>query len=113
VGKNPRWHHQRVDRQRRRSAARPTKQLRLAVRSRATAAASILLVGVGLYMRLRVLESPAFAEVKQTQAVRKLPVIDAFRHQWREILTSTFVLMSEQAPFYLFLTIVLAYGTTS
>ena len=35
--------------------------------------ASIVLVGVGLYVRLRVLESPAFAEVKQTQAVRKLP----------------------------------------
>jgi len=73
--------------------------------------ASIVLVGVGLYVRLRVLESPAFAEVKQTQAVRKLPVIDAFRHQWREILTSAFVRMSEQAPFYLFITFVLAYGT--
>ena len=45
--------------------------------------------------------------------MRKLPVIDAFRHQWREILTSAFVLMSEQEPFYLFITIVLAYGTTS
>ena len=74
--------------------------------------ASIVLVGIGLYVRLRVLESPAFAEVKQTQAVRKLPVIDAFRHQWREILTSAFVRMSEQAPFYLFITFVLAYGTT-
>src|SRR4051795_3800546 len=73
--------------------------------------ASIVLVGVGLYVRLRVLESPAFAEVKQTQAVRKLPVIDALRHQWREILTSAFVRMSEQAPFYLFITFVLSYGT--
>jgi metabolite-proton symporter len=73
--------------------------------------ASIVLVGVGLYVRLRVLESPAFAEVKQTQAVRKLPVIDALRHQWREILTSAFVRMSEQAPFYLFITFVLTYGT--
>jgi MFS family permease len=73
--------------------------------------ASILLVGVGLYVRLRVLESPAFAEVKQTQAVRKLPVIDALRHQWREVLTSAFVRMSEQAPFYLFITFVLTYGT--
>jgi len=73
--------------------------------------ASIVLVGVGLYVRLRVLESPAFAEVMQTQAVRKLPVIDALRHQWREILTSAFVRMSEQAPFYLFITFVLTYGT--
>src|SRR6266540_5774114 len=30
---------------------------------------SIVLVGIGLYVRLRVLESPAFAEVKKQQAV--------------------------------------------
>ena len=73
--------------------------------------ASIVLVGIGLYVRLKVLESPAFAEVKKTQAVLRVPVLEAFRHQWREILTSAFVRMSEQAPFYLFVTFVLTYGT--
>jgi metabolite-proton symporter len=73
--------------------------------------ASIVLVGVGLYVRLRVMESPAFAEVKETQAVLRVPVLEAFRHQWREILTSAVVRMSEQAPFYLFVTFVLTYGT--
>jgi metabolite-proton symporter len=72
---------------------------------------SIVLVGIGLYVRLKVLESPAFTEVKQTQAVLRVPVLEAFRHQWREILTSAFVRMSEQAPFYLFVTFVLTYGT--
>src|SRR3954465_5785901 len=60
--------------------------------------ASIVLVGVGLYVRLRVLESPAFAEVKQTQAVRKLPVIDALRHQWRGILTHRLLRTAQPAP---------------
>jgi MFS family permease len=73
--------------------------------------ASIILVGIGLYVRLKVLESPAFTEVKKTQAVLRVPVLEAFRHQWREILTSAFVRMSEQAPFYLFVTFVLTYGT--
>ncbi|GAA3088850.1 MFS transporter [Pseudonocardia yunnanensis] len=72
---------------------------------------SIVLVGIGLYVRLKVLESPAFTEVKKTQAVLRVPVLEAFRHQWREILTSAFVRMSEQAPFYLFVTFVLTYGT--
>ncbi|WP_433293455.1 MFS transporter [Pseudonocardia sp. CA-142604] len=72
---------------------------------------SIVLVGIGLYVRLKVLESPAFTEVKKTQAVLHVPVLEAFRHQWREILTSAFVRMSEQAPFYLFVTFVLTYGT--
>jgi len=72
---------------------------------------SLVLVAVGLYVRLRVLESPEFAEVRKTRAVSKMPVIEAFRTQWREIITSAFVRMSEQAPFYLFITFVLAYGT--
>jgi metabolite-proton symporter len=73
--------------------------------------ASLVLVGVGLYVRLKVLESPEFAEVRETKTVAKMPVIEAFRTQWREILSSMFVRMSEQAPFYLFITFVLTYGT--
>jgi MFS family permease len=49
--------------------------------------------------------------VKETRSVVRVPVAEAFRHQWREILTSAFVRMSEQAPFYLFVTFVLTYGT--
>jgi metabolite-proton symporter len=72
---------------------------------------SLLLVGIGLYVRLKVLESPAFVEVQRSKAVLRIPVLAAIRHQWREILTSAFVRMSEQAPFYLFITFVLSYGT--
>ena len=72
---------------------------------------SIVLVGIGLYVRLRVLESPAFAEVKKQQAVVGRPVWEVIRSQPREILTSALVRMSEQAPFYLLITFVLTYGT--
>jgi metabolite-proton symporter len=73
--------------------------------------ASIVLVAVGLYVRLRVMESPDFAAVKQTQTVVKRPVWEVIKTQPREILTSAFIRMSEQAPFYLFITFVLTYGT--
>src|SRR5664280_20368 len=72
---------------------------------------SIVLVGIGLYVRLRVLESPEFSEVKAQQSVVKQPVWVAIRLYPREILTSAFVRMSEQAPFFLFITFVLTYGT--
>jgi MFS family permease len=72
---------------------------------------SAVLVGVGLYVRLRVMDSPDFTAVKKTQTVVKQPVLEVIRTQPREILTSAFVRMSEQAPFYLFITFVLAYGT--
>ncbi|MGH3495743.1 MAG: MFS transporter, partial [Sciscionella sp.] len=72
---------------------------------------SIVLVAIGLYVRLRVLESPAFREVKATKAVVRQPVWQVLRHQPREVLASAFIRLSEQAPFYLFITFVLTYGT--
>jgi MFS family permease len=73
--------------------------------------ASLLLVVVGLYVRLRVLESPEFGAVKESKAVADRPLVDVVRRQWRDILISAFVRMAEQAPFYLFITFVLTYGT--
>jgi metabolite-proton symporter len=72
---------------------------------------SIVLVGVGLYVRLRVLESPEFAAVRTEEKIVKQPLLEVIRTQPREILTSAFVRMSEQAPFYIFVTFVLTYGT--
>ena len=73
---------------------------------------SIVLVGVGLYVRLNVMESPDFERVKTTRTVHKAPIIEVIKRQPLEILTSAFVRMAEQAPFYLFITFVLTYGTT-
>ncbi|MFC4943269.1 MFS transporter [Pseudonocardia sp. GCM10023141] len=73
---------------------------------------SAVLIGIGLYVRLRVLESPDFAAVKETKVVERQPVWVVLREHPREVLTAAFVRMSEQAPFYLFITFVLTYGTT-
>ncbi|MEU1514561.1 MFS transporter [Streptomyces sp. NPDC005811] len=40
---------------------------------------SVLLLGVGLFVRLRVVESPLFAEVKQRRTESRLPVLDVLR----------------------------------
>jgi len=74
-------------------------------------ALSLVLVAIGLYVRLRVLESPAFSELKRERAVVRHPVWQVLREQPLEVATSAFVRMSEQAPFYLFVTFVLSYGT--
>ena len=72
---------------------------------------SVVLIGLGLWVRLRVPESPDFAEVQRSRTVERHPVWTALRNHPREILTSAFVRLSEQAPFYLFITFVLTYGT--
>jgi len=72
---------------------------------------SFVLVLVGLYVRLNVMESPDFADIKANQTVVKAPIVEVIKRQPLEILTSAFVRMAEQAPFYLFITFVLTYGT--
>jgi len=72
---------------------------------------SIVLVGIGLYVRLRVVESPEFTKVSETAKVVRLPVWESIKRHPRAILCSAFIRMSEQAPFYLFVTFVLTYGT--
>ncbi len=71
---------------------------------------SAALVLIGLYIRLRVLETPLFAEVKNQKRAVSAPIIEAFRHSTPEILFSAGARFAEQAPFYLFTTFVVTYG---
>jgi MFS family permease len=70
---------------------------------------SLLLLLVGLYFRLRILETPAFARLKEAGRIAHVPVVDVFVHYWREIILSALLRSAEQAPYYLFTTFALAY----
>lgn len=71
--------------------------------------ASLLLVAIGLWVRLKVMETPMFARLVTQQEVAKVPVAEVIRcHPW-EIVLSAFVRMSEQAPFYVYTTFALSY----
>jgi metabolite-proton symporter len=72
---------------------------------------SILLVGIGLWVRLGVLESPLFAREVENERVEKVPLVEVVKRNPREIVLSALLRMSEQAPFYIFTAFVLAYGT--
>jgi metabolite-proton symporter len=72
---------------------------------------SVVLVAIGFYVRISVLETPHFARLRKEQSVVKRPVWEVIRTQPRAIATSALIRMAEQAPFYLFITFVLAYGT--
>jgi metabolite-proton symporter len=71
---------------------------------------SAILIIVGLYIRLRILETPLFAKVQEEKRVAKAPVVDVIARNWKEILLSAGARFVEQAPFYLFTTFVLVYG---
>ncbi len=71
---------------------------------------SALLIIVGLYVRLRVMETPLFRQVQEEKRESRAPILDAFRHSTPEILLSAGARFVEQAPFYLFSVFVITYG---
>jgi len=75
-------------------------------------ALSILLVAVGLYVRLRILETPVFSRLVQQRRIERMPMLEVIRRQPRQILLTALARMGEQAPFYIFTAFVFAYGTT-
>jgi MFS family permease len=71
--------------------------------------ASLVLVAIGLWVRLKVMETPLFARLVSEQAVARVPVADVIRRYPKQIVLSAFLRMSEQAPFYLYATFALSY----
>ncbi len=74
-------------------------------------ALSIVLVGLGLWIRLGILETPVFQEILDKNKVEKAPVLEVIKKQPKQIILSALLRMSEQAPFYLFTVFVIAYAT--
>jgi MFS family permease len=71
--------------------------------------ASLVLVAIGLWVRLKVLETPLFAELIKKQELVKVPVLAVLRRYPKEIVLSALLRMSEQAPFYIYTAFALAY----
>ena len=72
---------------------------------------SIIMVGVGLYIRLGILETPAFRRIVAEQRVERAPVIEVLKRQPKQVILSMFARTAEQAPAYIYLAFVFAYGT--
>ena len=72
---------------------------------------SFTLVFVGLYIRMGVLETPVFAQLKTGGRVERAPVLAVLRENWREVVLTALLRTGQQTPFYIFTTYVLTYGT--
>src|SRR5438034_4500088 len=72
---------------------------------------SIILVAVGLYIRLGILETPIFTKLVREKKIERQPMWEVIKRNPKEIILSAFVRLAEQAPFYVFTTYVYTYGT--
>jgi metabolite-proton symporter len=73
-------------------------------------ALSLVLVGVGLYIRLGILETPVFAKLLAERKIDRTPMLTVIREYPKEILLSALARMAEQAPFYIFTAFIFSYG---
>ena len=71
---------------------------------------SVLLVAVGLFIRLRVLESPSFEKLKNARRESRTPLLDVFREHPREVLIGMGMRFAQNVIFYIYTVFVLSYG---
>jgi MFS transporter, MHS family, shikimate and dehydroshikimate transport protein len=72
---------------------------------------SAVLIGIGVFIRLSVAESPAFQQHKASGSGPRLPVLEALRTYPRQILLAMGARFAENGFFYIITTFVLTYGT--
>jgi len=73
--------------------------------------ASAILVVVGLYIRLRITETPDFQKVIDSDARVKLPVATVLREHGRALVLGTMIALSTFVIFYLMTVFALSWGT--
>jgi MFS transporter, MHS family, shikimate and dehydroshikimate transport protein len=71
---------------------------------------SIILVGVGLFIRLSITETPDFERVKATQTVARVPLLDVLRTNLKTVILAAGAFFVVNGAFYIFITFVVAYG---
>jgi MFS family permease len=73
---------------------------------------SIIMVGVGLWIRLGVVETPVFRKVVEEERVERVPVLEVLKRQPKQVLLTALLRMPEQAPGYIVGAFIFTYGTT-
>lgn len=72
---------------------------------------SFVLVFVGLYIRVGILETPVFSRLKAQGKVERTPVVEVLRRNWREVILTALLRTSQQTGFYIFSAYIVVYGT--
>jgi MFS family permease len=73
---------------------------------------SVVLIGIGVYVNVRLEETPAFEQSrKQAAPAKGSPILQALREHPRIILLAAGAFVAVNSIFYIFITYIVAYGT--
>lgn len=75
--------------------------------------ASAVLVIIGLWVRLKLSETPAFREVLEKEKPPMIPLGELFRDHWKETIGGTFGVVACFCIYYIATAFALGYGTTT
>src|SRR6202795_1006343 len=72
---------------------------------------SAILIVIGLWIRLGILETPVFSKLVTENKIEKAPVLEVLKRQPKSIALSALIRLAEQTPFYIFTAFVFSYAT--
>jgi metabolite-proton symporter len=72
---------------------------------------SLILVAIGLWIRLGIMETPVFTRLVVERKIERAPMLAVIKRQPGDIILSALARLAEQAPFYIFTAFVFSYGT--
>jgi MFS transporter, MHS family, shikimate and dehydroshikimate transport protein len=75
--------------------------------------AGVILLGLGLFIRLHILETPLFAEARAQRATSARPLVDLVRNYRRNLLLAMGARFAENACFYVFTVFIYVYASES
>jgi MFS family permease len=73
---------------------------------------SIILIGVGLFVRLNTPETPDFERIKVTQTIARVPLFKVLRTSFKTVILAVGALFVIYGSFYIFTTFILSYSST-
>ncbi len=71
---------------------------------------SAVMVIVGLWVRLNLVESTAFEKTVSKGEIKKVPLVSVFQSHWKQLVLGTFYMLATYVLFYLMTTFSLSYG---
>jgi metabolite-proton symporter len=73
---------------------------------------SAALVIVGLWVRLKLMETPAFQKVLDEQRVASVPIARVFKTAWKPLILATLAMVATYVLFYMMTAFLMVVGTT-
>jgi MFS family permease len=71
---------------------------------------SLVMVAIGLWIRLGILETPIFQQVIADERVARAPVVEVLKRQPKEVILTALVRMGQMAPIFVYIAFVFPYG---